>query len=126
MTAKTMTCILCPSGCTLDVRYSGEPTPETIHVEGNTCPRGTEYAIEELTNPKRTLTTSVLIRGGLEPQASVKTSCPIPRAAILTAREELRQIVMDAPVEIGDVVMQDIVGTGVDVVITRSVDTRPS
>ena len=121
MTTKRLTCILCPNGCELEVAFSGEPTPETIVVEGNTCPKGVDYAIEELTAPKRTLTTSVLVRGGVEPQASVKTACPIPRKALFEAREVLRKITVDAPVAIGDVVASDIAGTGVDVVITRQV-----
>ena len=67
-------CILCPNGCELEVRHSGEPTPETIEVEGNLCPRGIDYAVEEILHPKRSLTTSILVRGGTEPQASVKTA----------------------------------------------------
>ncbi len=125
MTTKRLTCILCPNGCEVEVSYSGEPTPESISVDGNTCPRGVDYAIEELTAPKRTLTTSVLVYGGTQPQASVKTACPIPRESLFDAREALRRIAVDAPVAIGDVVASDIAGTGVDVIVTRPVPCSP-
>lgn len=121
MTTKRLTCILCPNGCDLDVAYSGEPTPETIRVEGNTCPQGVDYAVEEILDPKRTLTTSVLVRGGTQPQTSVKTACAIPRARLREVRDALRKVDLNAPVSIGDVVVRDIAGTGVDVVVTRSV-----
>ena len=124
MTEKRITCILCPNGCELEVTYSGEPAARTVEVEGNTCPKGVDYAVEELTNPKRTLTTSVLVRGGTQPQTSVRTVCPIPRALLLEAREALRHITLDAPVLIGDIVARNIAKTGVDVVVTRSVNGR--
>ncbi|MGB2982693.1 MAG: DUF1667 domain-containing protein [Candidatus Bipolaricaulia bacterium] len=117
-----MTCILCPNGCELDVSFSGEPTAETISVEGSLCEKGEGYALEELLHPKRTLTTSVLVRGGTQPQTSVKTTRPIPRGYVVDAREALRDIVLDAPVAIGDVVLEDVAGTGVDVIVTRSVE----
>ena len=123
-TKRDITCILCPNGCELEVSYSGEPTTESLTIEGNLCPRGLDYALEELTHPKRTLTTSVLVRSGTQPQTSVKTACPIPREAILDAREALRNVSLDAPVAIGDVVMHDIAGTGTDVVVTRPVAQR--
>ena len=125
MPTKRLTCILCPNGCELTITCSGEPTPELISVDGNTCPRGVDYAVEELTAPKRTLTTSVLVRGGMQPQTSVKTACPIPRESLFDAREALRRIAVDAPVAIGDVVASDIAGTGVDVVVTRPVPRSP-
>ena len=124
MTSKRITCILCPNGCELEVTVSGEPTADTIRVDGNLCPKGEGYALEELTNPKRTLTTSVLVRGGAQPQTSVKTAGPIPRAALIPAREALRAAALDAPVAIGDVVAEDIAGTGIDVIVTRPVARR--
>ena len=121
MTTKQITCILCPNGCELDVSYGDAPTAETITVEGNLCARGEGYALEELLHPKRTLTTSVLVRGGTQPQTSVKTAAPIPRESLAAARETLRATTLIAPVSIGDLVARDIAGTGVDVVVTRAV-----
>jgi len=124
MNERQMTCILCPNGCEIDVRWIGTPTDETIRVEGNLCPRGVGYALEELTHPKRTLTTSVLVRDGVEPQASVKTAKPIPRESIEAARRELATASLDAPVAIGQIVVADAAGTGVPVVVTRAVPRR--
>lgn len=121
MTQKRMTCILCPNGCDLDVAYHGEPSSQTLFVQGNLCPKGERYALEELLHPKRTLTTSILVRGGAQPQTSVKTAAAIPRETLHRARDALRAIAIDAPVEIGDIVARDIAATGVDVVVTRRV-----
>ena len=124
MTEKRITCILCPNGCELEVTVSGEPTADSIQVEGNLCPKGLGYALEELRNPKRTLTTSILVRGGAQPQTSVKTARPIPRQALIPARAALRAIALDAPAAIGDVVATDVAGTGIDVVVTRPVSRK--
>ena len=121
MTKKRITCILCPNGCELEASYSGEPSAETIAVVGNACPKGIDYVVEELTAPKRTLTTSVLVRGGAQPLASVKTASPIPREALLPARAALRSVALDAPVSIGDTVTRNVAETGVDVIVTRAV-----
>jgi len=124
MITKRMTCILCPNGCELDVSYTGEASEATISVEGNLCPKGEGYALEELIRPKRTLTTSVLVEGGTQRLTSVKTAERIPRQAVRAARDSLRGIAVQAPVAIGDVVARDIAGTGVDVVVTRAVRRR--
>lgn len=123
MTAETqrMMCILCPNGCRLVVHAPDEPDPESIRVEGNLCPKGRDYAVEEILDPKRTLTTSVLVRGGTQPQTSVKTARPIPRAAIAPARQALRAVTINAPSAVGEIVVSDVAGTGVDVVVTRPV-----
>ncbi|UCF10961.1 MAG: DUF1667 domain-containing protein [Candidatus Bipolaricaulota bacterium] len=119
-----MACILCPSGCELDVRTSGEPTADSVVVEGNLCPRGEEYALEELLNPRRTLTTTVLVRGGVGTQTSVKTAAPVPRESLAAVRAALLGTTIDAPVAIGDRVAEDVAGTGVDVVATRAIPRR--
>lgn len=126
MKTESIICILCPNGCELDVTFdeATAPTTETIRVEGNLCPRGIDYAIEEILHPKRTLTTSVLVRGGRERLASVKTAQPIPREKLLDAREALRATVLQAPVEIGEIALADVVDTGIDVVVTRSVEVK--
>lgn len=124
MTTKHVTCILCPNGCELDVSYSGEPTAETLQVEGNLCLKGEGYALEELTHPKRTLTTSVLVRCGTQRQASVKTTVPIPREMLIRARAALHGLSIEAPIAIGDVIAANVAGTGANVVATRAVARR--
>lgn len=124
MTRRIITCILCPNGCELDVEYSEQPSEETLVVEGNLCPKGRAYALEELIRPKRTLTTSVLVRSGDQRLVSVKTASSIPRQAILKAREELRGTIVTAPVSIGDTILRDVAGTGIDIVATRAVERK--
>lgn len=124
MTRRIITCILCPNGCELDVEYSGQPSEETLVVEGNLCPKGRTYALEELIRPKRTLTTSVLVRSGDQRLVSVKTASSIPRQAILEARGELRGTIVTAPVSIGDTILRDVAGTGIDIVATRAVERK--
>jgi len=124
MTRRIITCILCPNGCELDVEYSGQPSEETLVTEGNLCPKGRTYALEELIRPKRTLTTSILVRFGDQRLVSVKTASSIPRQAILKAREELRGTIVTAPVSIGDTILRDVAGTGIDIVATRAVERK--
>ena len=124
MTKQAITCILCPNGCELEVSYEGEPSEETLHVDGNRCPKGKPYALDELLHPKRTLTTSVLVLGGEQPLISVKTVTPIPRELVSKARSEIEGTVAKAPVAIGDVILANVAGTGVDVVVTRGANLR--
>jgi CxxC motif-containing protein len=123
MTSRQITCTLCPNGCTLEVTTSGLPTAApSVEVQGNLCPRGISYALEEAIRPRRTLTTSVLVLGGVDRLASVKTSQPIPREHIGNVREELRGLCVRAPVAVGEVVARDVYGLGIDVVTTRAVE----
>ena len=124
MTKQVITCILCPNGCELEVSCEGEPSEETLHVDGNRCPKGKPYALDELLHPKRTLTTSVLVLGGEQPLISVKTVTPIPRELVSKARSEIEGTVAKAPVAIGDVILANVAGTGVDVVVTRGANLR--
>lgn len=124
MTERRLTCILCPNGCELQVTWDGEPTMDTVCVDGNLCPKGYTYALDELTHPMRTLTTSVLVRNGVQRLTSVKTAAAIPRDALSSVRAALRPMQLDAPVAIGDVVLSNAGGTGVDVVVTRAVSRR--
>lgn len=111
-----MTCTCCPIGCTLNITKQ----QNEFVVTGNKCPRGKKYAIEEMTVPKRTVTSTVKIVGGLYPVISVKTSEPIPKEKIFPIMEILSDVEIVAPVHIGDVVVKNIAGTGVDVVATRN------
>ena len=115
-----LTCIGCPLGCLLSV----EKDEDNIKVMGNTCPNGEKYAKEEVTNPKRILTSSVRVRGGEDKLCSVKTSSPIPKDIVLTSSKEIRKIIIDAPVEMGAIIIHDLLNTGVDLVATREVKAK--
>jgi len=118
MTKRSLTCIICPLGCKIEVELSDG---KVFNIEGNACDRGLSYAKEECTSPKRVLTTLVRVKGGLLPVTSVKTTKPIPKALIFTVQKELSSIVLEAPLDIGNVVMRNILDTGADVVVTRSI-----
>lgn len=111
-----LTCIVCPMGC----RMTAEKSGGEIKVSGNTCKRGETYAVQEMTCPMRTLTSLVKVRGGEGPLCPVKTRTTIPKAMIEAALEQVRGACIDAPVKLGDVVIADIAGTGVDLIATAN------
>ena len=112
---KEFTCIICPRGCRLQV-------DDNMNVTGNTCPRGKDYAISELTNPVRSITSSIRVRNRDDLLVSVKTSGQIPKGKIFEVMEEINKLSVDAPTRIGDVAKKDILGLGVDILITKNID----
>ena len=112
---KEFTCIICPRGCLLHV-------DDEMNVTGNTCPRGKQYAISELTNPVRTITSSVRVNNRDDLLVSVKTSGSIPKGKIFEVMDEINKLSVAAPTRIGDVVARDILGLGVDILITKNID----
>lgn len=118
MEKKNLICINCPLGCSLEIVKEGEE----YKVTGNSCKRGVDYAIAEVTNPVRVLTTSVFVNNGTYPLVSVKTSSGIPKGMMFELMKELSSLRVDAPVRIGDVLVKNIMNTGADIVATRNVD----
>lgn len=115
---RKLICIVCPIGCNLEIHHDEH---EILSLQGNLCARGAEYAEKELFHPERTLTTNVRVRNGEMPLASVRSTEPIPKELIVDVVRELKRMGLEAPVEFGQIVMQDVRGTGVDVVVTREV-----
>ena len=118
MEIRNLTCIGCPMGCPLTVKL--EDT-EVISIEGNTCKRGAVYGKKEVTNPTRIVTTTVRVKNGSMPVVSVKTAQDIPKGKIFDCVEALRDVCVEAPVQIGDVILENAAGTGVDIVATGNV-----
>ncbi|HAZ06363.1 MAG TPA: molybdopterin oxidoreductase [Acetobacterium sp.] len=116
---KEMTCIVCPIGCQMTIEEKADGTYE---VTGNTCKRGPKYAINEMTNPTRVIPTTVVIKNAMLPRLPVKTAEPIPKGQIFDAMAAINQVVVEAPVKTGDVVIKDLLGLGNDVVATRTMD----
>jgi len=116
---KEITCILCPLGCKLHVSEK-EGEPNELTVRGLQCKKGKDYAYEEFTNPTRTLTSTVVIHGAVLPRLPVKTSKPIPIKMIFPVVEEIARVEIEGPVKIGDVIISDVLGTGIDIVASRS------
>ena len=115
MTKKEIICIRCPKGCHITVQSKNG---DGITVIGNDCPRGIEYAKEEYSDPKRILPTTIRVTGGEMPLASVKTEKAIPKPLLLKAMAEIAEIEVAAPVRIGQVIRNDVMGTGVKLVAT--------
>lgn len=105
---RELTCIACPLGCSLTVTLDGK---NVISVEGNTCPRGKEYAINECTFPVRTITTTVKCNDGT--LLSVKTSKPIPKDKMFDAMKIINSTVANLPVKMGEVIIEDLFGSSV-------------
>ena len=114
---RELTCIGCPLGCQIAVTMEEN---EIVKVEGNTCPRGEKYARTEVTNPMRTVTTTVKVQGGSCNVVSVKTAADIPKDLVKECIKELRGITLQAPTKIGQIVVENICNTGVDVVVTKN------
>lgn len=115
---RNLVCIACPIGCPIEVELND--SGEVVSVTGNTCPRGEAYARTEVTHPVRSLTTSVKVEGGVHPVVPVKTAAPIPKEKMFDCMQVLNAVTLQAPVAIGDVVVKDICGLGVDVVATNN------
>ena len=119
---KELTCINCPLGCALTAEVEMvDGKPVVVSVTGNTCPRGEAYAKKELTHPTRIITSTVRVHGGSLAAVPVKTASDIPKEKIFDVMHVLRGVDVDAPVELGQVIVSDIAGTGVDIVATRTV-----
>lgn len=119
METRTLTCIGCPLGCEITVSLQGG---EVTGITGNTCKRGAEYARNEVTNPMRTVTSTVCVQDGMIPVVSVRTKGDIPKEKIGDCMKALKDVTIKAPVQIGDVVLPNVGDTGVDVVATKAVD----
>lgn len=112
---RTLICIGCPNGCLVTV----DKNPDgSLSITGNTCKKGEEYARNEVTAPKRTVTSIVRVSGGKNPVVSVKTKEEIPKEKIAACMEEINRTALKAPVSLGQIVIADVAGTGVDIVAT--------
>ena len=117
MGKRELICIGCPMGCPVTVQMNGT---QVISVSGNTCPRGDAYARKEVTNPTRIVTSTVKVEGVSVGMVSVKTKEDIPKDKIFDCVRALKDITVKAPIRIGDVILADAAGTGVDVVATKN------
>ncbi len=113
---KELICICCPRGCHLLV------DTDTNTVTGNSCPRGAKYGLQEVINPTRVLTSTIRVSGSNLPMCPVKSKDPIPKGKIFEAMEEINKIHLSAPIHIGDVVKEDLAGTGIALIATRDME----
>jgi CxxC motif-containing protein len=111
---KQLICIICPRGCSLTATVGHK-----IKVKGNACPKGEKYAVDELTNPLRTVTSTVRVDNIPFTMVSVKTKEPIPKKDMAEAMKKIRSATVSAPIKIGDVVIKNVCGT--DIVATQEI-----
>ncbi len=114
---KELVCIVCPRGCRLQVDEDNG-----YAVTGNSCPRGEEYGKNELQHPTRVLTTTVRVTGGVHRRLPVKTSTAIPKDLLFEAMEVANAVSVAAPVQPGQVIVENLLGTGADLVAGRGIE----
>ncbi len=108
-------CITCPKGCTLEVTHDGQTV---IKVKPG-CKRGHEYVARELVDPRRMVATTVRVEGGIHPLLPVATSAPFPKPRIFELMNALRELSVEAPVKMGEVILHDALDTGIDIIASR-------
>ena len=113
-------CITCPKGCTLEVTREGQ----TIVEIKPGCKRGHEYANRELVDPRRMVASTVKVRHGIHPLLPVYTSAPLPKGKIRELLAELRKFEVAAPVTMGTVLLENVFGTGVNILASRDMPVQ--
>ena len=116
-TKRELTCVVCPVGCHIEVEL--DESGAVVAVEGNTCDRGYEYAVQETTHPMRTLTAIVYVPGALEP-LSVKSAAPIPKELLRDAAAQIAALEIELPVRCGDVLTDNLCGSGIAAIATKT------
>lgn len=112
-------CIVCPVGCPMTIDVDST-TESGYRVEGNKCSRGIIYGIEEVTNPKRVITSTVIIKGGLYKRLPVKTDGSISKDKIFECMELINKVEVSSPIIMGEIIIENILNTGINIVSTRS------
>ncbi|HYE83747.1 MAG TPA: DUF1667 domain-containing protein [Clostridia bacterium] len=120
MGKKTVTCTICPIGCSIEV--SGDKSSASGYlISGNSCKRGEGYAIAEVTNPTRVLTSTMKLKDSGLKRLPVRTDKPIPKEMIFACMKEINSIEVDSPIKLGAIVIKDILSTGANVISSRTV-----
>ena len=118
---KSLICIRCPRGCQLEI---DEPVTDPLVVRGNACRLGLDFARDEYADPRRFLCTAVKVINGTVPLVSVWTPAAIPKSLVLPLMEQLRSMVVEAPIDLDQAILVDALGTGVPVVASMAVGRR--
>ena len=114
---KSLTCIECPKGCKISVDFDGD---KINSITGFQCKKGDAYAREEVLDPKRILTSTVLTKGLELKMLPVRTSKPIPKSKLMEAMGEIKRIRIFKPTNVGDIIQKDFIVPGVDLIATRN------
>lgn len=119
MSTRELTCVVCPAGCKITVTL--DDAGKVTNVEGNTCPRGKNYAESEVTNPVRTLTSTVriVLADGSVHMLPVRTDHPIPKPELFRAMDFVRRIKVTAPIHTGDIITENFIENGTNLIACR-------
>ena len=112
---KEFVCIECPKGWRLSI-------DENLNVTGNTCIRGKKYAINEVTCPKRIITSTVVVNSKIVSRLPVMTENDVPKELMFDIVKELNNVRVEVPVKCRDVIIENVCGTGVNIIATRTLD----
>ena len=115
---EKLVCIVCPNSCEMEVHLDGD---EIKSIKGNLCPRGIDYVRKELLSPERNIASTIEVSGGVISLVSVKSAKEIPRERIMDVMDAIAGVKIEAPVKAGDILVNDVAGTGVDIVATKNV-----
>jgi len=116
---RAFTCIVCPNGCVIETQIEDG---KLLSMIGNKCKRGEEYVQQELTDPRRTIATTVPIVNASLPLCSVRLNRPIPKREIFRVMREIDGVHLTAPVQIGQIVLQNVCGLDSDVIVTKDME----
>lgn len=112
---KTVSCIICPNSCTIEIDEN------TLLATGNKCPRGLEYAKQEITNPQRSVTSTVKTTFKHFPVLPCRTSKPISKSKVMEVMIEINKVTVNTYLKVGNVIVNNIAGTGADLIATANV-----
>lgn len=112
---KELICICCPKGCHIKVNINENK------IEGNGCKKGAEYAINEVINPVRVVTSTIKVKNGVMPVVPVKTNKAIPKGLNFKCMNEINKAVVEAPVQLGDIIIKNVLNTGADIVACKNI-----
>ncbi len=115
---EKLVCIVCPNGCEIEVRLDGGKIKS---IQGNLCPRGIDYVRKELLSPQRNIASTIEVSGGVIPLVSVKSSKEVPKNRIMDVMDAIAGVRVRAPIKVGDILVEDAAGTGVDILATKNV-----
>ena len=121
MREEVYTCIVCPKACRIRVKLE---KGKIIEIEGYSCPRGKAFVEQEVTTPKRMVMTTIRVRNGIYPQLPVRTKDPVPRKKMKEVIREIKKVIVEAPVKMGDVIIKNVAGTGVAVIAERDMPRK--
>ncbi len=116
---KEYTCIMCPRGCDISAQVENGTI---VLIEGATCQKGSDYVKQELTDPRRNIATSVLVENGELPLVSVRLDSPIPKDMIFKVMDEIREVRVQAPVKVGQIIIRNIIGLDCNLVATKTIE----